>query len=150
MRIVIKSSFSMAVQTVYHDGIMSYDIPQHVEDGLRMMFAVADQEIIAMRKAEAGFRDKENSPAWGYVAQELTPMLRRIKGEFKTALENRDVMPAVAALQEKIDTFELDTRDTVKAIFVKATKAMLHHIDPSQYPEMEGLLNEMATVTSRS
>ncbi|MCE2927603.1 MAG: hypothetical protein LW823_08185 [Rickettsiales bacterium] len=126
---------------------MSYDIPYHVDEGIRVMFKVADAEIMVMRDKEKKLLDKDNSPAWGYVAQELTPMLRRVKAEIKEAQQKGDVMPAIAALQEKIDVFELDDRDPTKVIFVKATKAMLRSIDPNQYPEAQDVLDNLSKST---
>jgi len=111
------------------------------------MFKVADAEIMVMRDKEKKLLDKDNSPAWGYVAQELTPMLRRVKAEIKEAQQKGDVMPAIAALQEKIDVFELDDRDPTKVIFVKATKAMLRSIDPNQYPEAQDVLDNLSKST---
>jgi hypothetical protein len=126
---------------------MSYDIPQHVNDALRTMMKVADAEIMALRRSEARLNDPGNSPAWGYIAQELSPMLARVKAEITIAMNNGDVMPAVAALHEKIDAFDLDTKDPVKNIFVKATKAMLRSIDPNQYPEIQSALDVISSVS---
>ncbi len=126
---------------------MSYDIPQHVNDALVVMIKIADKEIMAMRRSETRLNDPKNSPAWGYVAQELHPMLSRVKAEISAAMKAGDVMPAVAALQDKIDVFELDNRDQAKVIFVKATKAMLRSIDPNQYPEIQSALDEISSAS---
>lgn len=100
------------------------------------MMNVASEGIMQLRGGEKPLGDKEAAPIWGYAAQDLTPRLSKVRSDILEGLAEKDVMPAINRVHEQIDYFSADSEDPASTIFVRAAKAMLHFIDPHQYPEM--------------
>ena len=126
---------------------MSYDVPAHVMQGLKLMGEIADREVMLVCARERTLKDQGDA-TWGFIAHQLYPLIKRTQGEMRIALTKGDVMPVVAALQEKIEVWD-HSGDAVQDIFATAAKSMLHHIDPSQYPEIQATIDALSSISRR-